>query len=110
MSFISLNNSIRGIYIIMSFELRHREKVMKNLSSLILSYPLLNHDLTDCDCCCWQALLIVTLTSKDLAPIGLKKRMFTVLALSGERGLVRLLAAARGLLVTTLPGQVKTSF
>ena len=42
---------------------------MKNLSSLILSYPLLNHDLTDCDCCCWQALLIVTLTSKDPFPI-----------------------------------------
>ena len=33
--------------------------------------------------------------------------MLTVLALSGERGLVRLLAATRGLLVTTLPGQVK---
>ena len=56
----------------------------------------------------WQALLIVTLTSKDPALIG-QQRMLAVLALSGENGLMRLRAGPRGLQVTTLPGQVQSS-
>ena len=53
--------------------------------------------------------MIVTSILLDPAPTGLQT-MITVINLSGLWGLVRLPAATRGLLLTTLRVQVQSSF